>query len=46
MHAFDSYTPLLVVMSTALLLLAAGIGKKHLVWRRRRPLPARRRRTP
>jgi hypothetical protein len=47
MHAYDSYASVLVVLSVALLLIAAGIGKKQLVWKRPRPLPARsRRRTP
>jgi len=46
MNAFDSYTSVLVVLSIALLLIAAGVGKKQLVWKRPRPLPVRRRRWP
>lgn len=46
MNAFDSYTSVLVVLSIALLLIAAGFGKKQLVWKRPRPLPVRRRRRP
>jgi hypothetical protein len=46
MNAFDSYTSVLVVLSIALLLIAAGVGKKQLVWKRPRPVPVRRRRRP
>ena len=46
MNAFDSYTSVLVVLSIALLLIAAGVGKKQLVWKRPRPLPVLRRRRP
>ena len=46
MNAFDSYTSVLVVLSIALLLIAAGVGKKQLVSKRPRPLPVRRRRRP
>jgi hypothetical protein len=46
MNAFNSYAPVLVVLSIALLLIAAGVGKKQLVWKRPRPLPVRRRRRP
>jgi hypothetical protein len=46
MNAFDSYAPVLTVLSIALLLIAAGVGKKQLVWRRPRPLPVRRRHRP
>jgi hypothetical protein len=46
MTAFDSYTSVLVVLSVALLLIAAGVSKKQLVWKRPRPVPVRRRRRP
>lgn len=46
MDAFDSYALVLVVLSVALLLIAAGVEKKQLVWKRLRPLPVRRRRGP
>jgi hypothetical protein len=46
MEAFDSYASVLVVLSIALLLIKAGVGKKQLLWKRPRPLPARRRHRP
>ena len=46
MTAFDSYVSVLVVLSIALLLIAAGVGKKQLVWKRPRAVPVRRRRRP
>jgi hypothetical protein len=46
MTAFNSYASVLVVLSVALLLIAAGVGKKQLVWKRPRPLPIRRRHRP
>jgi hypothetical protein len=46
MNAFNSYASVLVVLSVALLLIAAGVGKKQLVWKRPRPLPIRRRHRP
>ena len=46
MNAFDSYASVLVVLSIALLLIAAGVGKNQLVWKRPRPLRVRRRRRP
>ncbi len=46
MTAFGSYASVLVVLSIALLLITAGVGKKQLVWKRPRPLPVRRRRRP
>jgi hypothetical protein len=46
MNAFDSYASVLVVLSIAQLLIAAGVGKKQLVWKRPPPLPVRRRRKP
>jgi hypothetical protein len=38
------YPGVLVVLSVALLLVVAGIGKSQLVWERRKPLPMRARR--
>jgi hypothetical protein len=39
MEALDVYTSVLVVLSAALLLAAAGLAKKLLVWKR--PVPVR-----
>jgi hypothetical protein len=44
MEALETYTPVLAVLSAALLLIPAGLAKKQLVWKRVKPLPARRRR--
>jgi hypothetical protein len=44
MEAYETYTSVLVVLSVALLLIAAGLGKNQLVWKRPRPLPVRSRR--
>jgi hypothetical protein len=44
MATYETYTSVLVVLSVALLLIAAGLGKKQLVWKRPRPLPTRNRR--
>ena len=44
MHAYDTYLSVLPVLSVALLLIAAGVAKKQLVWKRPRPAPARSRR--
>ena len=44
MNAFDSYASVLVVLSIALLLIAAAVGKNQLVWKRPRPLRVRRKR--
>jgi len=44
MGAFDSYTSTLAVLSVALLMIVAGVGKRQLVWKLRRPLPVRHRR--
>jgi hypothetical protein len=44
MEALGMYQSLLVVLSVAVLLVVAGVGKHQLVWRRRRPLPVRARR--
>lgn len=46
MKALDTYASVVVVLSIALLLIAAGVGKKQLVWKRFRPPPVRRRRRP
>jgi hypothetical protein len=43
MEALDAYTSALA-FSAALLLVAAGLAKKQLVWKRKRPVPARSRR--
>lgn len=44
MEALGMYASVLVVLSVALLLVVAGVGKNQLAWRRRKPLPARARR--
>jgi hypothetical protein len=44
MDPFETYTNVLVALSVALLLIAAGLTKKQLVWRRRQPRPVRSRR--
>jgi hypothetical protein len=44
MDAFDTYASVLAVLSVSLLLIAAGVGTKQLVWKARRPLPVRIRR--
>jgi hypothetical protein len=48
MELYEPYTNVLMALSVALLLIAAGLAKKQLVWKRPRPLPvrARRRRKP
>lgn len=43
MEALETYTSVLAVLSVALLLVAAGLAKKQLVWKMR-PVPLRRRR--
>jgi hypothetical protein len=43
MEALDTYTSLLATLSAALLLVAAGLAKKQLVWKVK-PVPMRRRR--
>jgi hypothetical protein len=43
MEALETYTSVLTVFSAALLLVAAGLAKKQLVWKAK-PLPMRRRR--
>ena len=44
MEALEAYTSTLTALSAALLLVAAGLAKKQLVWKRPKPVPARRRR--
>jgi hypothetical protein len=44
MDPYETYTSVLLALSVALLLIAAGLTKKQLVWKRRRPLPVRSRR--
>ncbi len=41
MHTYETYASVLMVLSIALLLIVAGLSKKHLEWR---PLPVRSRR--
>jgi hypothetical protein len=42
MEALETYTSAIAVLSAAFLLIAAGLAKKQLVWKRVKPLPARR----
>jgi hypothetical protein len=44
MEPSATYTSVLVALSIALLLVASGLAKKQLVWKRPRPLPVRGRR--
>ena len=44
MQALGMDPGVLVVLSVALLLVFAGVGKNQLVWKRRKPLPVRARR--
>ena len=44
MEALETYTSALAALSAALLLVAAGLAKKQLVWKRPKVVPARRRR--
>jgi hypothetical protein len=44
MEPYETYTTALMALSAALLLIAAGLAKKQLDWKRPRPLPARSRR--
>ena len=44
MDALDPYATVLAVLSVSLLLIAAGVGKKQLVWKQRKPLLVRSRR--
>jgi hypothetical protein len=43
MEALEAYTSTLAALSTALLLVVAGLVKRQLVWKPK-PVPARRRR--
>jgi hypothetical protein len=45
MEAFATYTSVLAILSVALLLVAAGLAKKQLVWKRAKPMSAPRRRS-
>jgi hypothetical protein len=44
MEALETYVSALTALSAALLLIAAGLAKKQLVWRRPKPVSARKRR--
>jgi hypothetical protein len=44
MEPYETYTSVLVALSIALLLIASGLVKKQLIWRRPRPLAVRGRR--
>jgi hypothetical protein len=44
MDALDPYATVLAVLSVSLLLIVAGVGKKQLVWKQRKPHPVRSRR--
>lgn len=44
MELYETYTSVLTALSVGLLLIAAGLAKKQLIWKRPRPLPGRRRR--
>jgi hypothetical protein len=44
MEPYETYTSVLMVVSIALLLVATGLAKKQLLWKRPRPLPIRGRR--
>jgi hypothetical protein len=41
MEPYETYTGVLVALSVALLLIASGLAKKQLTWKRPRPHPAR-----
>jgi hypothetical protein len=43
MEALETYTSIVALLSAALLLVAAGLAKKQLVWKAK-PVPMRRRR--
>jgi hypothetical protein len=46
MEALETYTSVLALLNAALLLVAAGLAKKQLVWKEKRvPMPRRRRRS-
>lgn len=42
MEALETYTSAVAVLSAAVLLIAAGLAKKRLVWKPARPVRARR----
>jgi hypothetical protein len=44
MEALDSYTSAVAVLTAALLMITAGLAKQQLVWKRPKPIRARRRR--
>jgi hypothetical protein len=44
MESYETYASVVMAGSVALLLIAAGVAKKQLVWKRPRPLPVRSRR--
>lgn len=44
MEGLGMYPSVLVVLSVALLLVVAGVGKHQLIWKQRKPLPLRSRR--
>ena len=44
MEVLDTYTSVLAVLSAALLLVAGGMAKKQLVWKRAVTMPRHRRR--
>jgi hypothetical protein len=44
LEVYATYSTVLIVLTVVLLVVAAGIGKKQLVWKRPRPLPVRSRR--
>jgi hypothetical protein len=44
MEPYETYTRVLMVVSIALLLVATGLAKTQIVWKRPRPLPIRGRR--
>jgi len=44
MDSLETYTPALAALSAALLLIASGLVKKQLVWKRPTPVRARHRR--
>jgi len=44
MEPYETYSSVTVALSVALLLIAAGVAKKQLVWKRPRPLIFRGRR--
>ena len=41
MEALETYTSALAVLSVGLLIVAAALAKKQVVWKRTKPVPAR-----